>query len=160
MGANGALFVVSPGVTKESWQESPWSKLLPELDPSHRIPSTADEFLDQLGGAYVLRVFSDLTQALAGEPKLLGAVETVRSALGRCSSLQVLQWARSCAVPRPVPARASCDGEQAFPQALRSRLGGHRRSDRCRASETLISSRMTRSMSCLWASEQLALRTT
>ncbi len=115
VGASGSLFVVSPGI-RSNWKNSPWSSILPDLDEDRRIAATADEFLDHLAAAYVLRVFSEIERAVADQPRPRDAVDRSRRAFVQQSSLDALQWVRSCAVP-PVPGQ-SVMRTAAFSQAM------------------------------------------
>lgn len=89
--------VVSPGIVT-AWRSSQWAKLIPDLGASQRIPATADEFLEQLGRAYVLGVFGDIALEFEDHPNFLAAVRNAQASITANDALKILVWARRAAV--------------------------------------------------------------
>lgn len=86
--------VVAPEIDT-NWSLSQWSSLIPTLPADHRIPVTADLFMEQLGAAYVLARLSEHLGNLSSSDCLAHDLEAARSCLLETDSLTVLQWARS-----------------------------------------------------------------
>ena len=115
VGTPSATFVVAPDLG-HNWSSSEWAELLPSLPEDHRIATSSDEFLDNLAAAYLRRVMRGFKEDLIDEPSTARLFQHVREAFEKQTSLQALQWLRSCAVPRT--ASTSVTQHQAFLKAL------------------------------------------
>ena len=115
VGADGAVFVVSPGI-RAKWDKSQWSQLLPELPEERRVEATSDEFLDHLAGAYVRSALNEIGEALKGEEELLVPFHVAKSAFELATSLEALRRLRTWAVKRA--AGESVLSQQSFARAL------------------------------------------
>lgn len=89
--------VVSPGIVT-GWDASPWSELVPALDVDHRIPATADGFIEKLGAAYVHLTLGDLAAHVADEAAVAEAFTVGAAALRKHDALTVLAWTRRSGV--------------------------------------------------------------
>ncbi len=89
--------VVSPSIVN-GWQDSEWSKLVPDLGNDYRIAATADEFLEKLGGAYVNQCLADLAADLQSEPGVAEAFVEASAGLRTHDALTVLAWVRRAGV--------------------------------------------------------------
>nr|WP_244284163.1 hypothetical protein [Agromyces badenianii] len=89
--------VVSPGIVS-GWASSQWAGLVPDLGAGQRIAATADDFLEQLGRAYVLGVFGDIALEFSDHPKFLAAVKNAQNSITASDALKVVVWARRAAV--------------------------------------------------------------
>lgn len=103
VGNVASVRVVSPGIV-DQWSSSQWSALAPGLILEHRIPLSADEFLEQLARAYILAVLGDICASLATDVVLTSYMVTAVAALNEHDALTVLTWARQSAV---VPTQGS-----------------------------------------------------
>lgn len=115
VGAGGAVYVVSPGIT-DGWEETQWADVLPDLPVEHRVGVSADEFLDSLAASCIRLVLREIAEAIDDQPETHEAFELVRNAFNECTSVCVLQWLRACAVPRV--AGSSVLRQQAFASVL------------------------------------------
>lgn len=115
VGADGAVFVVSPGI-RSDWEGSQWAEILPELPEERRLAATSDEFLDYLAGAYVRGALSEIGEALQPEQLLSIRFHRAKAAFEAASSVQALRWLRSYAVKRGPG--ASVLAQQSLPRAL------------------------------------------
>ena len=115
IGTEGAIFVVAPKI-KETWTESQWAKILPNLIERCRIATTSDEFLDDLGGAFVRRILRGISEGLIDDQAIQGLFDSTRVAFERQGSIEALRWLRCCATPR-LPGTSVAD-EQAFSTAF------------------------------------------
>ncbi|MGC5172099.1 SIR2 family protein [Microbacterium sp. DT81.1] len=97
VGAIENIRVVSPGIVT-GWTSSPWAELIPDLAATQRIAATADEFLEQLGRAYVLGVLGDIALEFADHPNFLAAVRNAQASITANDALRILVWARRAAV--------------------------------------------------------------
>lgn len=95
--------VVSPGIV-DDWDSSQWSALAPDLVAAHRIPLTADGFLEQLAAAYILAVVGDIRASLETDPVLKPFLSAAVTALNDHDALTILAWVRHAAV---VPSQGS-----------------------------------------------------
>ena len=86
--------VVSPTIDAD-WDASRWSAILPALAAHRRIAMTADEFLDQLARAWLIRVLQRLHDAATESTSR--AVADLCDAFKRFNALQALLWIRRAA---------------------------------------------------------------
>lgn len=89
--------VVSPGIVN-GWTSSQWAELTPGLGETQRIAATADEFVEQLGRAYVLGVFGDIALEFNDNPSFSAAIATAQASITAHDALKILLWARGAAV--------------------------------------------------------------
>lgn len=89
--------VVSPGIV-DDWAASEWSTLIPTLAGDHRIPATADEFLEKLGAAYVHMTLAGLAAELQAEATIGLAFGEAADGLRKQDALTVLAWTRRAGV--------------------------------------------------------------
>ena len=115
IGAEGSVFVVAPSID-ETWEESQWAEVLPNLADRCRIAMTSDEFLDDLAGALVRRILRGISEDLMEDPAIRDRFERSRTAFEQQGSIEALRWLRCCATPR-MPG-TSVVREQAFSTAL------------------------------------------
>ena len=115
IGTEGALFVVAPNI-HETWAESQWSTVLPTLGERYRISTTADEFLDDLAGAYVRRILRGISEDLVDDSAIQGCFDRARWAFEQQGSIEALRWLRCCATPRLLGTSAA--NEQSFSTAF------------------------------------------
>lgn len=115
VGADGAVFVVSPGI-RSNWDSSQWSELVPELPEERRLAATSDEFLDHLAAAYVRGALSEIGEALQPEESLSAAFHAAKAAFEEATSVQALRWLRSYSVKR-TPGESVLK-QQSLPRAL------------------------------------------
>lgn len=86
--------VVAPEVDAK-WAESQWCTLVPSLAVDHRIPVTADLFMEQLAAAYVIGRLGEHLTNLASSESLSADLKAAKAGLLESDSLSVLQWVRS-----------------------------------------------------------------
>lgn len=115
IGAEGVIFVVAPSI-EETWEQSQWADILPDLTERCRIATSSDEFLDDLAGAYIRRILRGISEGLIDDPAIRDLFERARTAFERQGSIEALRWLRCCATPR-LPG-TSVAREQAFSTAL------------------------------------------
>ena len=116
--------IVGPDIV-DNWASSAWSTLTPDLSVEHRIPATSDQFLEQVGGAYVHVNLADLIEKVRDDERLAEAATIAVSAIEQHDALQVLVWLREGAVVAP-PGRSVLGSEtmDAAVLALGLLLGG------------------------------------
>lgn len=85
--------VVSPGI-RDGWEESDWKGVVPGLSDDHKIPATADAFMEQLTAAYVRARLDEHSRRVSSEDVLAEALGAAVSGLFAADPLSVLQWAR------------------------------------------------------------------
>jgi hypothetical protein len=71
---------------------------VPTLAADHRIPTTADEFIEKLGAAYVHLTLADVEVSLRDEPAVAGSFTEAATALRKHDALTVLAWTRRSGV--------------------------------------------------------------
>lgn len=86
--------VVAPDI-ETRWEDSQWKSVAPTLHDDHRIPVTADLFMEQLAAAYVTGRLSEHSVTLSSDEVLSGDLEAAKMGLFESDSLTVLQWARA-----------------------------------------------------------------
>lgn len=85
--------VVSPSI-KEKWEASQWNDVAPNLKEDHKIPATADLFMEQLAAAYIAARFDEHIGAVSSEQVFADDLEAAKAGLFASDSLTVLKWAR------------------------------------------------------------------
>lgn len=85
--------VVSPSI-KAKWEDSQWKTVAPSLNDDHKIPETADLFMEQLAAAYIVARLDEHSGTLSSERVLADDLETAKTGLLASDSLAILQWAR------------------------------------------------------------------
>ncbi|MDV6297239.1 MULTISPECIES: SIR2 family protein [Rhodococcus] len=83
--------VVSPDI-KTGWDASQWKVVAPELRDEDKISVTADEFMGELGAAYIVTRLAE--HCLNAGPELAAKLEDAIAGLSNSDSLSVLQWSR------------------------------------------------------------------
>ncbi|WP_143445358.1 SIR2 family protein [Janibacter indicus] len=84
--------VVSPSISSD-WDNSPWKAVAPDLRPEHRIGVSADQFMEELGSAYIFARLAEHSSTCG--PDLSVKLDDAKSVLFRADSLAVLQWSRA-----------------------------------------------------------------
>ena len=84
--------VVSPDINAE-WDNSQWKTVAPDLRQEHRIGVSADQFMDELGAAYILARLAE--HRLSASPDLSTQLDDAKALLAKSDSLRVLQWSRT-----------------------------------------------------------------
>lgn len=96
------LRVVSPDISNR-WEESQWAQVAPNLVVEHRIQATSDQFMEDLGAAYVqLTLNTHIADLATGDPDVAEALRAAVDALLLADPMRVLSWARQADVsPSP-----------------------------------------------------------
>ncbi len=89
--------VVSPSIVN-TWEDSQWAAVLPGLPSDHRIPQTADEFLDDLASAHIIAGLQEIVATFSSEAEMSTRLELAVTAIGNHDCERVLRWLRRCAV--------------------------------------------------------------
>ncbi|MFE4541580.1 SIR2 family protein [Arthrobacter sp. NPDC056727] len=85
--------VVTPDI-ESGWESSQWRTVAPNLRNDHKIPATADQFMDQIASAYIIGRFGEHSAGIASDAELTANLEKATEGLFKSDSLTVLQWAR------------------------------------------------------------------
>ncbi|WP_104090851.1 SIR2 family protein [Cryobacterium sp. N19] len=85
--------VVSPDIESD-WEESQWKTVASNLRDDHKIPATADMFMEQLASAYVMGRLSQHSAGLTTDKVLTADLDAAKQGLFESDALSVLQWAR------------------------------------------------------------------
>lgn len=100
--------VVAPDI-ETNWEGSQWGTVAPSLHDDHKIPATADLFMEQLAAAYTIGRLGEHSVTLSSDEELAVNFEAAKAGLFKSDSLTVLQWARAVDInPRVGHARALC----------------------------------------------------
>lgn len=95
-----AIYIVSPNISAD-WKNSQWAKILPDLPEDHRIPESADSFLDYFAAAYIRGALQKISEGLSDAPTTIkGSFNSARIAFEKRTSLEALRWLRCSAYPR------------------------------------------------------------
>lgn len=86
--------VVAPDIDS-NWNDSQWKTVAPSLQDDHKIPATADLFMEQLAAAYVIGRLGEHSVNLSSDEVLAADLEAAKTGLLESDSLTVLQWARA-----------------------------------------------------------------
>lgn len=89
--------VVSPSIV-QGWDDSQWAIVAPNLSDADRIAATSDEFMEQLGAAYIHISLNKHVAALAGDPLVAPHIQAIVDALLTTDALSLLEWVRRAAV--------------------------------------------------------------
>jgi len=89
--------VVSPSI-QAKWATSQWATNIPQLAEQHRIPQSADEFLDDLASGHVRDALQHIVAAFASDAAMLHRLESAVVAIEAHDVETVLRWLRRCAV--------------------------------------------------------------
>lgn len=89
--------VVSPSIVTK-WEASQWSTVAPGLSDDDRIAATSDEFMEQLGGAYIHASLGRHVTALADDPEVAPHIKAAVGELLKTDALSLLEWARRAAI--------------------------------------------------------------
>jgi len=117
LGSVQNISVVSRSIVSR-WDESQWSSVVEDLAESHKIESSAEEFLDDFLRAWVLHCFDRLTAISTGlaDAALMTALHSLLDTLRSASAPQVLGWLRRSS--RGVPAGTSVAHHSRIHEAL------------------------------------------
>lgn len=85
--------VVAPDI-ETNWERSQWKALAPDLREDHKIPATADLFMEQLAAAYIASRLGEHSVNLISDELLAANLEAAKTGLLQADSLTILQWAR------------------------------------------------------------------
>jgi hypothetical protein len=85
--------VVSPDI-ESNWEGSQWKNVAPDLSGDHKIPASADMFMEQLASAYVMGRLNEHSAGLVQDDVLTADLDAAKRGLFESDSLTVLQWAR------------------------------------------------------------------
>lgn len=94
VGSAKKIRVVSPDI-KTNWSKSQWKTVAPDLSEDDKIPVTADQFMEELGAAYVLARISEHSINVATDSSLAAKLADAKTGLIASDSLLVLQWSRT-----------------------------------------------------------------
>ena len=86
--------VVAPDIVTR-WEESQWKSVAPTLQDDHRIPATADLFMEHLAAAYINGRLGEHSVTLSPDKALTADLEAAKTGLLESDSLTVLEWARA-----------------------------------------------------------------
>ena len=86
--------VVSPDI-KTNWSNSQWQNVAPDLRDDDKIPVTADQFMEELGAAYILTRLGEHSITVASDSRLAAKLAAAKTGLLKSDSLRVLQWSRA-----------------------------------------------------------------
>lgn len=84
--------VVSPSINSD-WDNSQWKTVAPDLRQEHRIGVSADQFMDELGAAYIIARLAE--HCLTAGPDLSAKLDDAKAVLFKSDTLTVLQWSRT-----------------------------------------------------------------
>lgn len=84
--------VVAPDI-ETKWEDSQWKAVAPGLHEDHKIPETADLFMEQLAAAYIVTRLGEHGRTLSDE-ELAAGLDAATTGLLESDSLTVLRWAR------------------------------------------------------------------
>ncbi|MDQ0822356.1 hypothetical protein QFZ79_000092 [Arthrobacter sp. V4I6] len=85
--------VVTPDI-ESGWENSQWKSVAPNLLDDHKIPVTADVFMEQVASAYITGRLSEHIAALSSDEGLTADLDKATEGLYMSDSLTVLKWAR------------------------------------------------------------------
>lgn len=94
IGSVESIRVVAPDI-ETNWEDSQWKTVAPDLHGDHKIPATADRFMEQLASAYVIGRLGEHSVTLSSDEALAAHLETAKGGLLDSDALTVLQWARA-----------------------------------------------------------------
>lgn len=94
VGSVDNIRVVAPDI-EINWDGSQWKTVAPQLPHDHKISATADLFMEQLAGAYIVGRLGEHSLGLVPDQKLTNQFEAAKNGLLESDSLTVLQWARA-----------------------------------------------------------------
>jgi hypothetical protein len=97
VGNIGNIRVVSPSIV-ERWEDSQWAAVAPNVAGADRIAATSDEFMEQLGAAYIHVSLNTHVSALAGDPRVAPHIQATVDGLLTTDALSLLEWVRRSAV--------------------------------------------------------------
>lgn len=101
VGSVDDIRVVSPDI-QSNWDSSQWKVVAPALAIEHRIPETADLFMEQIASAYITDVLNNHMLGLSSDLALSSDLDAAITGLCKSDSLRVLQWIRGVDInPRP-----------------------------------------------------------
>jgi hypothetical protein len=86
--------IVAPDI-ETNWEDSQWKAVAPSLHDDHKIPATADLFMEQLAAGYVISQLGEHSVTLSSDEVLAADLEAAKVGLLESDSLTVLQWARA-----------------------------------------------------------------
>jgi hypothetical protein len=86
--------VVAPDI-KTKWEDSQWKTVARSLHDDHKIPATADLFMEQFAAAYIIGRLGEHSVTLSSDEVLATELEAAKTGLLKSDALTVLQWARA-----------------------------------------------------------------
>jgi hypothetical protein len=97
------IVVVGPSVIS-NWADKIWSQVTPNLnnDNERRVESTADTFLDNLLRAWASHLLMELKRIGEGNRNALPGIDLITEAVGRSTSVGLVQWCRTAVFPAVV----------------------------------------------------------
>ncbi len=108
LGSVQNVSVVSRSIVSR-WDESQWASVVEDLAESHKIESSAEDFLDDFLRAWVLHCFDRLTAISTGlaDAALTTALHALLDTLRSANAPQVLGWLRRSALGMPAGTSAA-----------------------------------------------------
>lgn len=94
VGSMEKIRVVSPDI-KTNWSNSQWKSVAPDLRDDDKIPVTADQFMEELGAAYILARLGEHSITVASDSSLAAKLAAAKTGLFKSDSLKVLRWSRT-----------------------------------------------------------------
>ncbi|QDB78598.1 hypothetical protein FE251_03790 [Georgenia wutianyii] len=91
VGSVDKVRVVSPDIIT-NWDTSQWKALAPALPDEHKVPVTADAFMEELAAAYIIARLNE--HGLSAGAELAQKLDHAKTGLFKSDSLTVLQWSR------------------------------------------------------------------
>lgn len=93
--------VVAPGIVA-NWEDSQWETVAPDLAEDHKIPATADHFMEKLASAYIMGRLGEHSLSLSSDEDLAADFAGAQAAILRSEPLTILQWVRTVDInPQP-----------------------------------------------------------
>lgn len=92
VGSAENIRVVSPDITT-TWVTSQWKSVAPDLRDDDKIQVTADQFMEELGAAYIITRLGE--HGLSAGTSLAAKLNDAKTGLFKSDSLKVLQWSRT-----------------------------------------------------------------
>lgn len=93
IGAVENIRVVTPDIVSD-WENSQWKTVAPQLRDDHKIPVTADVFMEQVASAYIIGRLSEHSAGLSSDQELTTDLDNAKRGLLESDALAVLEWAR------------------------------------------------------------------
>jgi hypothetical protein len=84
--------VVSPDI-KKTWVTSQWNGVAPNLHEDNKVQATADQFMEELGAAYLIARFAE--HGLSAGASFAAKIDSAKTGLFKSDPLTILRWSRT-----------------------------------------------------------------